>query len=222
MNYKDILKIIDHTLLKAESSHDDIVRLCDEAKKYGVATVFTHGYWTPVVSEELKGSSVRVGATAGFPFGAQSTFIKATEASSSIKDGADEIDIVLNVGALKSKDYGAVLNDVSEVRKACSGGVLLKVILENCLLTDQEKIDACRICVDAGADFVKTSTGLSTGGATLHDVELMKKTVDGKAKVKAAGGIRTLKDCIDMINAGADRIGTSAMLRIAKEIEEWS
>ena len=203
MNYKDILKIIDHTLLKAESSHDDIVRLCDEAKKYGVATVFTHGYWTPVVSEELKGSSVRVGATAGFPFGAQSTFIKATEASSSIKDGA-------------------VLNDVSEVRKACSGGVLLKVILENCLLTDQEKIDACRICVDAGADFVKTSTGLSTGGATLYDVELMKKTVDGKAKVKAAGGIRTLKDCIDMINAGADRIGTSAMLRIAKEIEECS
>ena len=221
MDYKYILKIIDHTLLKAETTESDVIKLCNEGKEHGVATVITHGYWTPVVARELKGSGVRTGATAGFPFGAQSTFIKATEADSSIKDGADEIDIVLNVGALKSKRYDDVLNDVSSVKKAC-GDRILKVILETCLLTEQEKIDACRICVDGGADFVKTSTGLSTGGATVHDIELMKKTVDGKAKVKAAGGIRTLQDCLDMINAGADRIGTSAMLKIAKEIEERS
>lgn len=214
-----LLSIIDHTLLKAEASREDIIRLCQEAIHYGVATIFTHGYYTPLVAEQLAGSRVRVGATAGFPYGAQPPAVKAFEARTSIADGAQEIDIVLNIGAMKSGEFDVVYRDVCGVREACADRAILKVILETCLLTREEKIRACEICVKAGADFVKTSTGLSYGGATLEDVRLMREVVGDCAKVKAAGGIRTLAQAMAMVEAGADRIGTSSMLTIARELE---
>ena len=203
-----LLSIIDHTLLKAEASREDIIRLCQEAIHYGAATVFTHGYYTPLVAEQLAGSRVRVGATAGFPYGAQPPAVKAFEARTSI-----------NIGAMKSGEFDVVYRDVCGVREACADRAILKVILETCLLTREEKIRACEICVKAGADFVKTSTGLSYGGATLEDVCLMREVVGDRAKVKAAGGIRTLAQAMAMVEAGADRIGTSSMLTIARELE---
>ncbi len=215
---KNILSLIDHTLLKAEATKEQIIQLCHEAIQYGVATVFTHGYYTPLVAEQLAGSHVKTGATAGFPYGAQPSSVKAYEARTSIADGAQEIDIVMNIGAMKSGDFDAVYRDIATVREACADQAILKVILETCLLTKEEKIRACEICVKAGADFVKTSTGLSYRGATVEDVRLMREVVGSQAKVKAAGGIRTLKQALDMVVAGADRIGTSSMLAIAKEL----
>ena len=218
IDQNSILSIIDHTLLKAEASKEQIIQLCQEAITYGAATVFTHGYYTPLVAEQLAGSKVKVGATAGFPFGAQPAAVKAFEARTSIADGAQEIDIVLNIGAMKSGDFDAVYRDICGVREACADRAILKVILETCLLTREEKIRACEICVKAGADFVKTSTGLSYGGATVEDIRLMREVVGDRAKVKAAGGIRTLQQALDMVAAGADRIGTSSILSIAAEI----
>ena len=214
----NILSIIDHTLLKADASKEQIIQLCQEAIHYGAATVFTHGFYTPLVAEQLAGSNVKVGVTAGFPYGAQPPEVKAFEARTSIAQGAQEVDIVLNIGAMKSKEFDIVYRDICGVREVCTDGVILKVILENCLLTREEKIRACEICVKAGVDFVKTSSGLSTGGATLEDVRLMREVVGNKAKVKAAGGIRTLESALAMVEAGADRIGTSSMLAIAKEL----
>lgn len=198
--------MIDHTMLKADSKKETIVRYCAEAKEYGFASVCVNSFHVPTVAEELKDSDVKTCCVVGFPLGAMLTSAKAFEASESVKAGADEVDMVINIGALKDKDYDAVYKDIAAVVEA-SKPAIVKVIIETCLLTDEEKVKACELSVKAKAAFVKTSTGFSTGGATAEDVALMKKTVEGQALVKASGGIRTPKDAQKMIEAGADRIG---------------
>lgn len=202
-------KYIDHTLLKADATRKDIEKLCAEAKQYDFASVCVNTYWVPLCASELKDSNVSVCCVVGFPLGAMSTQAKAFETRQAVKDGADEIDMVINIGELKNGNDEAVLHDIEAVVQAAEGAVV-KVILENCLLEKEEIVRACRLCMEAKADFVKTSTGFSTGGAVLEDVRLMKETVAGKCKVKAAGGIRSKADMDAMIEAGADRIGTSA------------
>ena len=201
-----IAKYIDHTMLKPEATKETIIRYCKEAREYGFASVCVNSYYVPLVKKELEGSSVETCCVVGFPLGAMLTEAKAFEAEAAVKAGADEIDMVINIGAVKDGDDAAVLSDIKAVRKA-SAGKVLKVILETCLLTKEEIVHACELCVEAGADYVKTSTGFSTGGATVEDVALMKKTVDTRAKVKASGGIRTPEDAKAMLDAGADRIG---------------
>ena len=202
-------KYIDHTLLKADATRKDIEKLCAEAKQYDFASVCVNTYWVPLCTSELKDSDVSVCCVVGFPLGAMSTQAKAFETRQAVKDGADEIDMVINIGELKNGNDEAVLHDIEAVVQAAEGAVV-KVILENCLLEKEEIVRACKLCMEAKADFVKTSTGFSTGGAVLEDVRLMKETVAGKCKVKAAGGIRSKADMDAMIEAGADRIGTSA------------
>lgn len=202
-------KYIDHTLLKADATRKDIEKLCAEAKQYDFASVCVNTYWVPLCASELKDSNVSVCCVVGFPLGAMSTQAKAFETRQAVKDGADEIDMVINIGELKNGNDEAVLHDIEAVVQAAEGAVV-KVILENCLLEKEEIVRACKLCMEAKADFVKTSTGFSTGGAVLEDVRLMKETVAGKCKVKAAGGIRSKADMDAMIEAGADRIGTSA------------
>lgn len=202
-------KYIDHTLLKADATRKDIEKLCAEAKQYDFASVCVNTYWVPLCASELKDSNVSVCCVVGFPLGAMSTQAKAFETRQTVKDGADEIDMVINIGELKNGNDEAVLHDIEAVVQAAEGAVV-KVILENCLLEKEEIVRACKLCMEAKADFVKTSTGFSTGGAVLEDVRLMKETVAGKCKVKAAGGIRSKADMDAMIEAGADRIGTSA------------
>lgn len=218
-------KYFDHTILKADATAADVKRICDEAKEYDFASVCVNSYYTPLVAEELKDTDVKVCTVIGFPLGAMSTLSKKLETVDAIENGADEIDMVINVGALKAKDYEEVLYDIREVKDACLKNpawkeAKLKVIIETCLLTDEEKKKACELAVEAKADFVKTSTGFSTGGATSEDVALMKKTVAGRAWVKASGGIRDLVTAKAMIHAGADRLGTSATVQIMKEYEE--
>ncbi len=202
-------KYIDHTLLKADATRKDIEKLCAEAKQYDFASVCVNTYWVPLCTSELKDSDVSVCCVVGFPLGAMSTQAKAFETRQAVKDGADEIDMVINIGELKNGNDEAVLRDIEAVVQAAEGAVV-KVILENCLLEKEEIVRACKLCMEAKADFVKTSTGFSTGGAVLEDVRLMKETVAGICKVKAAGGIRSKADMDAMIEAGADRIGTSA------------
>lgn len=202
-------KYIDHTLLKTDATRKDIEKLCAEAKQYDFASVCVNTYWVPLCASELKDSDVSVCCVVGFPLGAMSTQAKAFETRQAVKDGADEIDMVINIGELKNGNDEAVLRDIEAVVQAAEGAVV-KVILENCLLEKEEIVRACKLCMEAKADFVKTSTGFSTGGAVLEDVRLMKETVAGKCKVKAAGGIRSKADMDAMIEAGADRIGTSA------------
>lgn len=201
-----IAKYIDHTMLKADAKKETILRYCEEAKQYGFASVCVNSYYVPLVHEELKGSGVETCCVVGFPLGAMLTEAKAFEAEAAVKAGADEVDMVINIGALKDGDDEAVKADIAAVKKACAGRTL-KVILETCLLTKDEIVRACELSVAAGADFVKTSTGFSTGGAKTEDVALMKKTVGTRAKVKASGGIRTPEDAKAMLEAGADRIG---------------
>ena len=201
-----IAKYIDHTMLKADTKKETIVRYCKEAKENGFASVCVNSCFVPLVKRELSGSDVKTCCVVGFPLGAMLTEAKAYEAKLSVEKGADEVDMVINVSAMKDKDYDYVLNDIKAVKEACNGRVL-KVILETCLLTKDEIVKACELSVEAGADFVKTSTGFSTGGATVEDVALMKKTVGDRALVKASGGIRTPEEAKAMIEAGADRIG---------------
>lgn len=201
-----IAKYIDHTMLKADATDEMVRRYCEEAKQYGFASVCVNSYYVPLVHKLLSGSGVKTCCVVGFPLGAMLTEAKAFEAEAAVKKGAEEIDMVINVGALKSGDDAAVENDIKAVKKACGTNVL-KVILETCLLTKEEIVKACELSVAAGADFVKTSTGFSTGGATAEDVALMKKTVGTRAKVKASGGIRTPEQAKAMLDAGADRIG---------------
>lgn len=201
-----INKMIDHTMLKADSHKEIIERYCEEAKQYGFASVCVNSYYVPLVSERLRGSDVKTCCVVGFPLGAMLTSAKALEALESVKAGADEVDMVLNIGALKDRDYDTVYEDIKAVVEAAKPAIV-KVIIETCLLTDEEKVKACELAVEAKAAFVKTSTGFSTGGATVEDVALMKKTVGDKARVKASGGIRTPEDAKAMIEAGADRIG---------------
>lgn len=198
---------IDHTMLKADTKKEVIKRYCEEAKKYHFVSVCVNSGFVPLVKSELEGSDVMVCCVVGFPLGAMMTKAKAYEAKVSVEAGADEVDMVINISALKDKDYDYVLNDIKEVVEA-SKPAKVKVIIETCLLNDEEKVKACELAVKAGAAFVKTSTGFSTGGATVSDVELMKKTVGDNALVKASGGIRTNEDALAMLKAGADRIGT--------------
>lgn len=202
----NIAKKIDHTMLKADAAKETIIKYCDEAKEYGFASVCVNTCHVPLVSEELKGTEVKVCCVVGFPLGAMITAAKAFEAKAAVEAGADEIDMVINIGGMKDKDYTMVRDDIRAVVDACKGKTV-KVILETCLLTKDEIVKACELAMEAGADFVKTSTGFSTGGATFEDVALMKKTVGDSMKVKASGGIRTYEQAVELINAGADRIG---------------
>ena len=201
-------KYIDHTLLKPEAQKAAIEKLCREAKEYDFASVCVNPCWIDVAKKELAGSDVNVCVVIGFPLGAMTTEAKVFEASDAVKKGADEVDMVLNVGKLKDGDDAYVTDEIRKIKEAV-GTHVLKVIIEACLLTDEEKARACRDAMAAGADFVKTSTGFSAGGATVHDVKLMKETVGDKLKVKAAGGVRTPEEFQAMIDAGAERIGTS-------------
>ncbi len=207
----------DHTILKADAGEEDVARVCREALQWGFASVCVNGCYTKLAASLLAGSKVKVCTVAGFPLGMADSQVKAFEAERAIKDGASEIDMVINVGALKDHRDDFVREDIKKVKEKCQGKALLKVIIETCLLTDEEKIRACHLAVEAGADFVKTSTGFSTGGATVEDVALMKKAVSGRARVKAAGGIRSAEDAYKMIQAGADRLGTSATVAIMTE-----
>ncbi len=206
---------IDSTILKAEATKEDIEKLCAEAKEYGFKSVCVNPCYASLASKQLEGTNVGVAVVVGFPLGATLPSVKAFEAKSSILEGATEIDMVINVGKLKDKDYDYVENEIRAVKNAI-GNHVLKVIIECCLLTDEEKIKASELTVKAGADFVKTSTGFSKGGASVHHVELMRKTVGPDFGVKAAGGIRTKQDMEDMIKAGATRIGTSHGVDLVK------
>ena len=205
--------MFDHTILKPDADINAVKKICDEALKYGFASVCVNQYRTKYVAERLKGSDVKTCTVIGFPLGAVSTKVKVFETEEAVKDGADEIDMVINIGALKDGNYDYVRDDISAVKKAC-GDNILKVIIETCFLNDEEKVKACELAVEAGADFVKTSTGFGTGGAVESDVKLMKETVAGKALVKASGGIRDNKKAAAMAEAGADRLGTSATVDI--------
>ncbi len=203
-------KYIDHTLLKPESTKQQVQKIIDEAKKYDFATVMVNPCWIPFVKPQLEGTDVKAACVIGFPLGANTKAVKVFETQDALKNGADEIDMVLNIGMLKDGDDAYVIDEIKAVKEACVDHCL-KVIIETCLLTDDEKVRACKDVVEAGANFVKTSTGFSTGGATVHDVALMKEAVAGSdVKVKASGGVRSREDFDAMIAAGAERIGTSS------------
>ncbi|MCI6357194.1 MAG: deoxyribose-phosphate aldolase [Erysipelotrichaceae bacterium] len=202
-------KLIDHTILKPDASIEAIKKICQEAKEYDFMSVCVNPAYISLCKEELKGSDVKVCTVIGFPLGATLPQVKALETREAVMEGADEIDMVINVTMLKAKNDDYVYQEIEKVRRSCVGKVL-KVIIETCLLTDEEKVRACLLAKKAGADFVKTSTGFSTGGATVHDVALMRKTVGDDMGVKASGGVRTHEDLLAMVEAGANRIGTSA------------
>lgn len=208
-------KMIDHTILKADAKRKDVVRYCEEAKEYDFMSVCVNSCNVKIVKKELEDSDVKVCCVVGFPLGAMATEAKAFETKYCVDNGADEIDMVINIGALKDENYDYVKKDIEEVVKA-SNGKVVKVIIETCLLSDEEKKKACELAKEAKADFVKTSTGFSTGGATVEDVKLMKSVVGDELKVKASGGVRTKEDAMKMIEAGADRIGASSGINIVK------
>lgn len=211
----DLNALIDHTNLKQDATETDIETLCDEARAFGFATVCVNSCWTARAAELLEDSNVGITTVVGFPLGAMSTAGKVAETVTAVADGATEIDMVINVGRLKAGDDGMVEQDIAAVVEA-AGDAAVKVIIECCLLTDDEKVRACEAAVRAGAAFVKTSTGFSTGGATVEDVALMRKTVGDRCKVKAAGGIHTREEALAMVEAGADRLGTSSGIAIAE------
>jgi len=208
---------IDHTLLKPEATKEQVRTLCIEAKEYEFSSVCVNPFYTSLVSKELEGSEVKTCVVIGFPLGATASQVKTFEAETAVRAGAQEVDMVINIGALKDTDYDVVEEDIKAVVDAVKGKALVKVIIETCLLTDEEKAKACELATKTGAHFVKTSTGFSTGGATLGDVALMRKTVGNKAGVKASGGIRDYKTALAMIEAGATRIGTSSGVKIMEE-----
>jgi len=210
----DIAKYIDHTILKPETKKEEIKKICEEAKEYGFFSVCVNGSNVAFAYDQLKGTDVKVAAVVGFPLGATTKEVKAFEAKQAIENGAQEIDMVVNVGAIKSNKYEVVKEDIKAVVEAAKGKALVKVILETCLLTDEEKIKVCQICKEVNADFVKTSTGFSTGGATVHDIKLMRETVGSDMGVKASGAVRTTEDAKAVIEAGASRIGASSSIAI--------
>lgn len=221
LTQSQLAKYMDHTLLKADATLDGIDRVVAEAKQFGCASVCVNPFWVPYVARLLDGSGVATCTVVGFPLGASSTASKVFETTDAIANGADEIDMVINIGELKAGHAELVREDIRAVAEAThAGGKLLKVIIECCLLTDDEKRLACPLCAEAGADFVKTSTGFSTGGATVADVTLMRECVGPDFGVKAAGGIRTLADAYAMIEAGASRLGVSAAASILAELDE--
>jgi deoxyribose-phosphate aldolase len=212
-----VARIIDHTLLRADATRDDIVKICREARQYHFASVCINPYWVPLAVAELTGSSVKVCTVVGFPLGATSTEAKVAETESALRAGAREIDMVQNVGALLSGDPDTVQRDIAAVVEAAHrAGAIVKVILETALLDDNQKVTASRLAKMASADFVKTSTGFGPSGATAHDVELMRTAVGPEMGVKASGGIRTLDDVKKMVAAGATRIGASAGVKIVE------
>ena len=214
----NIAKIIDYTLLKPEATRDQIVQLCREAREYGFAAVCVNPCYVKLAAELLRGSSVKVCSVVGFPLGATLPEVKAYEARRAIEEGATEIDMVINIGALKSGDLELVKRDIASVVDVCHArGALCKVIIEAALLTDEEKVLACQLARAAGADYVKTSTGFGPGGATVQDVALMRRTVGPEMGVKAAGGIRSYEAAKSMVEAGATRIGASAGVKIVQE-----
>lgn len=212
-------KYIDHTLLKATATYDDILNLCTEANQYDFASVCVNPVNVSIAHKLLNGTDVMVCTVIGFPLGANSMEVKAFETTKAIADGADEVDMVINVGQAKAHNWDYVYEDIKAVVDAAKG-VLVKVIIETCYLTDEEKVMACKMALKANADFVKTSTGFGTGGATVEDVKLMKNTVGNSMKVKASGGIRTKDDFEKMIAAGADRIGCSAGVAIMEGLND--
>ena len=221
INKKQLAKMIDHTLLKPYAIQEDIVRLCDEAKKYSFAAVCIHPTYVRLASNLLSGSGVKVDTVIGFPLGANTPKAKAGEAEIAIADGAEELDMVINIGALKSGDFHLVRKDIVAVlTMAQKGNVTLKVIIEACYLTDDEKVKVCQIILDLGCDFVKTSTGFGDYGAKVEDVKLLRKIVGSQMGVKAAGGIRTYEDALKMINAGASRLGASSGIKILEGCPE--
>jgi deoxyribose-phosphate aldolase len=212
-----VAAMIDHTILRADATESDVRNLCAEAAEYRFASVCVNSWWTAVAAAELKGTGVKVCTVAGFPLGMTPTKVKVEDAALAVREGAGEVDMVIAVGALKSGQRERVKADVAAVAAAChGGGAILKVIIEACLLTKEEKETACRLSVEAGADFVKTSTGFSKYGATVEDVDLMRRVVGPVVGVKAAGGIRTLEEFEAMVRAGASRVGASASVKIVE------
>ncbi|MFD2702695.1 deoxyribose-phosphate aldolase [Paenibacillus shunpengii] len=217
MNQTAISPLVDHTLLKADARKEDIIKLAEEAKTYGFASVCVNPAFVAAAYEVLKDTpEVKVCTVIGFPLGATTSVVKAYETTDAINNGATEVDMVINISALKDGNDDYVREDIAAVVNAAKGKALTKVIIETCLLTDEEKVRACELAVQAGADFVKTSTGFSTGGATKEDIALMRKTVGPDVGVKASGGVRSSEDALTMIQAGATRIGTSGGVAIAK------
>ena len=210
----ELAKYIDHTLLKPESTRADIARVCEEAKHYNTASVCVNPCWIGFVAEQLKGTDIKPCCVIGFPLGATLPEVKAYETATAIRDGAKEVDMVINVGALRGAEFETVYEDIKAVVDAAAGKALVKVIIETCLLTDEEKVIACKLAKQAGADYVKTSTGFSTGGAKVEDIRLMRETVGPEMGVKASGGVRTKADAEAMIAAGATRIGASSSKKI--------
>lgn len=219
-NSNAIALLIDHTMLKPDASQEDIARACAEAHQYGFAAVCVNPYWVRFAVAALRNSGVKVCTTVGFPLGANESSTKLTEARSALVEGARELDVVQNIGALRSGQMEVVRNETRQLAEMAHGdGAILKVILEVCLLSEEEKISACRLAIEAGADFVKTSTGFGRSGATVEDVRLMRRTVGESAGVKAAGGVRTRETLWAMVEAGANRIGTSSSVQIIQELD---
>ncbi|WP_331478057.1 deoxyribose-phosphate aldolase [Terrisporobacter hibernicus] len=212
---QDIANMIDHTVLKAFSSKEDVIKVCKEAKEHGFFSVCINPTHIELAKQELEGSNVKVCTVIGFPLGANTSEVKAFETKDSISKGAHEVDMVINIGALKDKNYDLVYKDIKAVVDAANKEALVKVIIETCYLTDEEKKIACELSVKAGADYVKTSTGFGTGGSTPEDIKLMRDVVGPNVGVKASGGVRTTDDAIKVIDAGASRIGASASISIA-------
>ncbi len=218
-NPERVASLIDHTLLKPEATEEDVLRLCGEAREFGFASVCVNPHWVRLTAQGLAGSGVRVATVVGFPLGANEVRTKIAEAKSALSKGAKELDMVQNIGALRSGNFELVQKEVAEAAAlAHVSGALLKVILETCLLTDEQKITSCRLAAEAGADFVKTSTGFSTAGATVEDIRLMRQIVGDRIGVKASGGVRTLAALRQMVAAGANRIGTSSGVQIVREL----
>lgn len=212
----NLANLIDHTLLKPDATKEQILSLTADAKKYGFASVCVNPTWVSLAAHELQGTDVKVCTVIGFPLGATTTAVKVFETKDAIAHGATEVDMVIAIGRLKAGENSTVENDIRAVVEAAQGKALVKVIIETCLLTDQEKVKACQLAVQAGADFVKTSTGFSIGGATAADVALMRKTVGNNVGVKASGGIRGKQDLDTMVSAGANRIGASSGVKIVQ------
>ncbi len=219
MEIKDILSKVDHTVLGQASTWADIKNLCDDGIKYGCASVCIPPSYVKKAKEYVK-EELKICTVIGFPNGYNTTAVKCFETAEAVKEGADEIDMVINIGMLKDKRYNEILEEIKKVKSSC-GGKLLKVIIETCLLTDEEKVKMCQIVSESGADYIKTSTGFSTGGATREDIALFRENVDGHLLIKAAGGISSINDAEDMLKLGASRLGTSRIVKIVKNEESF-
>lgn len=212
----NINKLIDHTALKPNTNKESILKLIAEAKTYDFASVCVNPCWVALAHQELKNTDIKVCTVIGFPLGANTTEVKVFETKDAIEKGAQEIDMVINIAMLKDKEYDYVEKEIHQIVEAAKDKAIVKIIIETCLLTDEEKIKACELSQKAGADFVKTSTGFSTGGATVHDIALMRKTVGAEMGVKASGGVHTHEEALAMVEAGATRIGASASVKLLK------